>query len=138
MPFSISIQKLPALALCVALLALSGCGSDGPPRYSLSGKVVYNGQPVPSGLVVFEPDNSKGNKGPQGFSEIKDGVYRTDKFGRGAVSGPLIVRISGYTKASGGEGTATVLFPDYLTQIDLPEEATTFDFEVPAAARKAN
>lgn len=118
---------------------LIGISNDGPTRYTLSGKVIYNGQPVPSGLVVFEPDASKGNKGPQGFSEIKNGVYRTDKFGRGAVGGPLIVRISGYRYnkiyVAEDEGTTKALFSDYITRIDLPEEATTFDFEVPADVR---
>ena len=76
----------------------------------------------------------KGNDGPQGYSDIKDGKYGTDRFGKGAVSGALIVTIIGTTGKNASEANmlGQPLFPRYQTTIDLPKEATEFDFEVPS------
>ena len=42
------------LASLLVLIVLPGCGGDGaPPRYPVSGKVTYQGQPVPEGIVNF-------------------------------------------------------------------------------------
>ena len=46
-------MKRQAAAL-VLLLAVSGCGSE---LVSASGRLTYNGQPVPSTLVMFQPDD---------------------------------------------------------------------------------
>ena len=126
---------LAFLACC--LIATAGCGRGGVERHSLSGKVTYQGQPVPAGRIIFEPDASKGNDGPQGVASITDGYYSTDKFGRGAISGALIVRIAGFDKMpqrsdEGQEGaSARPLFPIYTTQIELAKEDSSFDFEIP-------
>ncbi len=40
------------LSLALLLVAAVGCGK---PKGSLSGKVTYNGQPVPGGRVLFQP-----------------------------------------------------------------------------------
>ena len=38
-------------ALCAVTAAACGCGgSDGPPRYEVSGAVTYDGRPVPKGM----------------------------------------------------------------------------------------
>ncbi len=43
--------------VCAALGALAGCaGSDGPPRYPLSGTATYQGEPVAAGVMLLEPD----------------------------------------------------------------------------------
>ena len=120
-------------ALIATALLWAGCGKSGVPRYNLSGTVTYQGKPVPAGQIIFEPDGRKGNDGPQGFSDIKDGKYGTDKFGKGAVAGPLIVTITGTTGKNPTEANmlGQPLFPKYETTIDLPEEAIEYDFEVP-------
>jgi hypothetical protein len=46
------------------ILISAGCGSSGPPRYHISGKVTYGGQPVAAGSVMLVPDTSQGNTGP--------------------------------------------------------------------------
>ena len=104
----------------------AACSNSGVERHKLSGKVTYQGKPVVKGSIIFEPDTAKGNSGPQGFAAIQDGSYTTDKFGRGAISGPLIVRISGQIETPNGEKKS---IPDYTTHIDLPKEASTHDFE---------
>lgn len=132
------INRSPVLtagvaALCAVLLAGCGSATDGPQRYRLSGKVTFNGQPVPAGQIIFEPDTSAGNSGPQGYAEIVDGAYRTDD--KGPVGGPQRIRISGYEGVSSDENhPATTLFSDYQTTADLPKANSELDFDVPATA----
>src|SRR5690242_10819227 len=70
------------LRLCVRLIAASilwaGCSSDrGPKRYRVSGEVKFAGQPIPYGEILFTPDSTKGNSGPQGIAIIQQGKYDT-------------------------------------------------------------
>lgn len=123
------------LSLVTFLLFITAaCGGNSAERYGLSGEVTFAGKPVPSGMIYFEPDVSKGNKGPQGFAQITDGKYNTDKFGKGAVSGPLVVSVVGFSaeSAANAESAGRPLFPRYSTRIELAKEASTFNFEVPA------
>lgn len=52
------MKKLPifvCLNAALFLLILPGCGSsDGPATYPVSGTVTFNGQPIPSGEIIFE------------------------------------------------------------------------------------
>jgi len=99
---------------------------------------MYDGKPLPFGSIVFDPDPSKGNAGPQGTASIKDGVYDTSKGGTGSVGGSMIVTITGSTHEvviEGGEGH--YLFLPYQTTKDLPLETTTADFEVPKNPKKS-
>lgn len=55
------------MVLLVAVAAVVGCGSnDAPDRFHISGKVTFAGEPVPAGQIIFEPDASQQNSGPQG------------------------------------------------------------------------
>jgi hypothetical protein len=124
---------------------LLGCGSNALKTHHVSGNVSFDGKPVPSGLIRFTPDGSKGNSGPPGYAVIKDGKYDTSaEGGKGHVSGPMIVLIEGSEAASGENSTdesgaetdIKALFSGYQTTADLPEGDSTKDFEVPAAAGK--
>lgn len=124
-----------ALMACSALM-LSGCGS-GEVQYRLEGAVTYKGQPVPEGNIVFEPDSSKGNKGPPGRARIQNGRYDTGATGaQGVIGGPHRVSITGFDgPISGAEGNKEVrlplqLFPPYTVEADLPEQDGTQDFDV--------
>lgn len=125
---------LASLAVTLALMT-AGCGESGPPSYDVSGTVTFDGQPVPAGKIMFEPDRSAGNEGPRGIAMIKDGQYQTlpDK---GAIGGPHIVRIFGFDgirpKGWSGSDFGTPIFPRYETKVDLPREPSTHDFDVPA------
>jgi hypothetical protein len=117
-----------------------GCGGDGSHR--VSGTVTFAGAPVPAGKVYFLPDGTKGNQGPTGFADIKDGKYDTTT-GRGAVAGPVIIAVEGIDPSSkpakadpSGEITAKVLFPRYEITADLPTADSTKDILVPAEAAK--
>jgi hypothetical protein len=124
-----------AIALLVAL-GIPGCGGpDGPPRYPVEGTVTYQGEPVPVGRIVFEPDDSKGIRGPAASATIDEGRFET-RPGKGAVGGPHRVRIQGYEGGGSGEAPmGPLLFSEHRTTVDLPEEASTHDFEVPASAQ---
>lgn len=127
------------VSVAVALAALfmfTGCGGrgDGPPRFDVSGTATFQGQPIPVGSIIFEPDASKGNSGPGGFARITDGKYDTHReAGQGTVGGPHLVRITGTDGKPSDEYApeGSALFPEYRTTVDLPKERTTHDFDVP-------
>ena len=126
-----------ALVVCTSACWLTGCGS-GEKSFHLSGTITFKGQPVPDGHIIFEPDNTKGNKGAPGQSKIIDGKYDTNsEDGRGVVGGPHLITIMGFDGKSHGAtkseiGLPGILFPKYSTTADLPSEDAVKDFEVPA------
>ena len=76
------LQRLPRAArlLPVLISALAfGCGDDKTAR--VSGKVTFNGRPVPAGKIYFMPDGEQGNTGSTGYADIKDGEYDTGSSG---------------------------------------------------------
>jgi hypothetical protein len=115
----------PAAAALAAALA-AGCGGDEPKRFQLSGEVKYDGRPIPYGEVLFTPDGSKKNAGPQGIAAIRDGRYDTAAGdGKGVAGGPTVVRVTGFT-APGGKLLCEVELP-----ADLPRQDATHDIDVP-------
>lgn len=128
-------------ALMVCVLSSSGC-SDGGSAYRITGTVTFKGQPIPEGRIYFLPDNTKGNTGAGGFAEIKNGKYDTSApNGRGSVGGPMKVAIEGWdpsgeVKGDDPEVTVASLFHRYETEVDMPKESTSKDFDVPAEAAK--
>ena len=120
------------LALGVILIS-AGCGSSGPPRYQISGKVTYGGQPVAAGSVMLVPDTSQGNTGPAASVAIKDGQYDSNREGVGHVGGPHVVKITGLDgKTSPEFPMGMLLFPEFELKLDLPKEDGEKDLEVPA------
>jgi hypothetical protein len=110
---------------------LAGCG--GQKIYHLSGTVTYQGKPVPTGQIVFEPDASAGNSGQAAFAKIKDGHYDTRTEGQGTLGGPHLVRIHGRDGIPRGElQNGLPLFKDYSSKVNLPKADAKQDFEVPA------
>jgi hypothetical protein len=131
--FQSRLAATSVLTLFVFLLPLvNGCGTSKVPRHNLSGRVTFRGKPVPVGLIVFEPDASRGNRGPQGYAQIFDGRYETEKFGKGAIIGALRVEITGFPPGDGSAGNpSTPLFPPYKTQVEVSADTSTLDFDVP-------
>jgi len=126
-----------ALLLLVGLLL--GCGGDKVSH--VSGKVTFDGSPVPAGKIYILPDGVKGNSGVSGFADIKDGAYDTKRpGGQAAAPGAVIFAIEGINPVpppnAAPDVTTTVLFPRYEVSGDLPASASTKDFEVPLAAAK--
>lgn len=95
----------------MSVAVLFGCNSK-PAIAPVSGKILYNGQPLPYGNVVFQP--SKGQ--PAGGAVQPDGSFRLSTFSEydGAIVGPHKVRVSCYAsqrpsaKANKGGGEATL------------------------------
>jgi hypothetical protein len=130
------MRLIGCLAL-VGLLGLLGCHKD-PNRHDVSGRVTFQGQPVPRGQVIFYPDLAKGNNGPQGYAEIVDGHYDTRNQDKGAPAGPVIVLIGGYDgQVKEGQPYGKALFVDYRVSVELPPESTQKDFDVPASAAES-
>lgn len=124
-----------SLALGLAWASAAGCGQRGPERFQVSGTVTHAGRPVQLGRVVFEPDTSRGNDGPQGFAPIENGRFDTSgPHCRGTVGGPMRVRIDGFEMTGSEDAAASgkLLFPTYEETIDLPRAAVVRDFVVPA------
>ena len=131
-------RVIPLLLACLVL------GCDGSTTYRVTGKISFMGQPVPAGKIYFIPDGSKGNTGPTGFADIKNGSYDTSaEGGRNAPPGPVIIAVEGIDPSGpppkadpSGEVTAKVLFPRYELPFELPKSSSTKDIEVPAEASK--
>lgn len=88
--------------LVCTMLFIVGCGSANK-AVDLQGEVSYAGKPIPLGKIVFTPDTSRGNSGPQGFAAIEQGKFNTTvRTGRGSVPGHVIVKIEGFETATAG------------------------------------
>jgi hypothetical protein len=129
--------RVSAFATAAGLaLALLGCGGK-PERVHISGKVTFQGNPVQYGNIVFEPDQSKGNRGPQGYAKItRQGTFDTAIAGTGPCPGPQVVTIEAYPDLESPTSKKSRVVLQYRMHMDLPAEATTRDFEVPASAAR--
>jgi hypothetical protein len=57
--------KAPLVGLlALALAVASGCGPKAPAKTAVTGRVVYRGEPLNGGVIVFVPDEERGNSGP--------------------------------------------------------------------------
>jgi len=124
-----------ALSLALAASFLVGCGIDGPPRYRVQGLVTYDGKPVPAGTIIFEPDSSQKNDGPQGRATIHGGNFDTSRGGIAIVGGPHRITILGCDGTSISETSpqGKPLFDPYTMIVDLPKKDGKQDFEVPSS-----
>lgn len=79
------------------LLPLAGCGQGEPTLLPAEGRILYRGQPVDAGTIVFTPDAERGNTGPLAWAEIQaDGRFRLRSNEKeGIVAGWHRVTISG-------------------------------------------
>lgn len=66
-------RLLVATAFCVVA---AGCGSKNPPTATVSGKVLYQGQPLQSGSVLFVPDAGAAARG----MIQSDGTFRLSTY----------------------------------------------------------
>ena len=131
-------RRWPA-TLIVVVAALSGCGPRGLQRFHVEGTVTFDGKPVPSGAIRFEPDSTKGNVGPVGYAAIKDGRYTTATEGsKGSLKGPIVAFLTGGPAPDPKVEFPRMWFAEYRTTLTLEPKsgATTFDIDVPKEAPK--
>jgi hypothetical protein len=110
-----------AVMCCLLSCFMVGCGSGstGPQTYAVSGTVTFDGQPVKSGDILFEPE-AKGES-PDG-GKITDG-----KFSFRAKQGKMKVKISASREVP-GKTTKGAMGEEIVTKEDfIPERynATT-------------
>lgn len=122
--------RTPVLLVLSSLVA-AGCGNSG--MYHVAGQVTCDGQPLPAGVLYFDPDVTRGNDGPQGYAMIKDGRYSTSAVGgKGVVGGAYVARIEGFDGRPGQElPLGRPLFTDFTQTLDLPAADSQQDFAVP-------
>jgi len=107
-----------------------------PEMFAISGKVTFNGNPVPRGEIFFQPDADAGNSGPASTAIIEDSKYSIDRT-RGILGGAYTIRISGF-EAPGGqravlpEEFGAPLFKEYAIKQELSKGTTELNFDVPA------
>jgi hypothetical protein len=137
-------RRLGLSLVCSAafLVTLAGCSDRDAGRVRVSGTVDYDGKPVPSAQIYFEPDPAKGAKGPTGYAVVKSGSFDTAApGGRGATPGAMLVRIAGAhdpmeNRASGGEVEARLWFNDHQTKVELPAGPSVHQFSVPSTGSR--
>ena len=119
-----------AAMLFAGIVLVAGCGPD-EKLYDVSGTITFDGQPIPKGLIFFDP--APGTPGTQGFANIENGKFDTsvpDK-GRGIRGGTYLIRISGFDGKEAAEAPfGTALFPEHELTRDLPAQNQTFDYDV--------
>ncbi len=120
---------LRQFAICLFGLALlTGCATDDG-RFTLSGNVTVDGEPVPSGDLILEPD--AGNKGPASMARIQDGKYSLPSE-QGIVGGKYTVTIVAFDGVAVGElvDGKSLLREPYLEKVEFPKENSTRDFDI--------
>ncbi|MFI4876824.1 MAG: hypothetical protein ACIALR_15845 [Blastopirellula sp. JB062] len=124
-----SAINLTSLWIALLLIAFSGC--QGPTNGAqIEGNVTYDGQPLSSGTISFEPDSSKQNQGLVAYAPIIDGKFETDpEFGVG--EGPYVVRIMPPQIGSGQKSTSP-LQEVFVTETTITPETKSYEFDVPA------
>lgn len=126
-------SRRTALVLAAVLgvacpFALSGCSRlDG--LTTISGRVMYRGEPVPRGDVFIEPDASQGNVGPQCRSSIVDGVFRS-RPRYGAVQGPVVIVVEGFHTPPNSD-FPVALFPRHEFKTEIPKGTADLEIVVP-------
>lgn len=108
------LMTLSLAALAVTVLVGGGGCKRNPRVVPVRGKVLYNGQPLPYGSVMFQPD-----KGQPAMADIgTDGTFTLSSYGPndGAVPGKHSVSVSCYEgqrpgKAGGGDSLGKLMIP---------------------------
>ncbi|WDI43985.1 hypothetical protein [Bremerella sp. P1] len=131
--------RLTCITIAASLLlcqAVGGC-NFGDSTVHLTGKVTYDGKPVPRGTITFSPDTQQGNSGHGSKAIINDGTYTTrESFG--LVGGPHVVRIEGFDGIAHGDNSdGKLLFRAHEESYDLPMESGDYDFEISTSTKKS-
>jgi len=129
------------LTALVILTCALGCSSGSDlTTYPISGTVRFGEQPIPNGSITLIPDSQQGNSGAAVSMDIVDGKFSSASADRGHIGGPHLVRIVGLDGQGDGDlfPNGQMLFPDYETTVDLPQQETTQDFVVPGDRKMPN
>jgi hypothetical protein len=125
-----------AWASLILALFLMGCGSDGPERGVVTGKITLNGEPLEGADVEFQPEEGSPSYGMTDGKGRYDLMYTRDK--RGAMIGEHTVRITTSTTDTDARGNEVAVPqrvpPKYNAQSELTREVkpgrNKFNFEL--------
>ena len=131
-PYSPLFRRRPLVGFAAAVaLALASCGDEDAfgKRYSVSGNVTYNGQPLEKGSISFVPDSGAGATGT-----IEKGAYTLSTGGNqdGALPGKYKVTI---TAKEDTEALAKAEFAKVSKRAEAEITAIPRQFLANAAAR---
>ncbi len=130
-------HRLLLLGWTGLVVAVAGCSSSGTPLRQVTGKVTWNGNPLPAGDIVFIPeDKSFGAEA----GKIKDGQYSLQaRSGKNRVEIRASRPVPGkFRPSAAGDGKMQPVIEDYIppeynTGSTLTAEVasgkTTFDFD---------
>jgi len=90
---------------------------------------MFNGQPVPAGYILLDPDIQAGNDGLQGYAEIENGHFDTITSSKGVTGGLYVARIHGFET----DAEPKRLFEEFKKRVELTETANVLDIEVPSS-----
>lgn len=99
------LRTSPWIALvAVGLVSLAGCGESLPETVEVHGQITYQGEPLETGMVTFEPVKTDTNppiRPAKGFLE-SDGTYRLSTFrtNDGAMPGEYVVLVHAFNEVS--------------------------------------
>jgi hypothetical protein len=134
-PHNCDMKTCKLLLAAAFVVSVIGCSAK-PPVAQLSGKVTFKGEPVPAGWISFTPDVDKTGEGRVRVMQIKNGVYDSSKENEpGLKPGHYLVKIAGFDGIRipmFGQGKQ--IFNPVDDTFDVPEGATTKDFEIPESA----
>lgn len=66
----------PTGLVCAALILLGGCGGSKVRETVVRGQVLYRGEPVSGGMIVFAPNAERGSDGPVVMATLnEDGSF---------------------------------------------------------------
>lgn len=114
------------------LIGTSGCGAapaggNARPQATASGKVTFDGQPVPSGSIAFRHEES----GNTAECMISDGAYESES-GAGPLIGKNTVSIVGLD----GPGGKPLWGGAWSREVDVQGDTFTQDFDVKKSETK--
>lgn len=107
----------------VLVMGVGGCNSN-PPTAPVEGKVLFDGEPLQFGRVMFQ--NTAG--GPPAIGEISsDGTFKMSTFadGDGATLGDHRVRITCYTMQDPSKASESGPMGDSLGALLIPKKYTS-------------
>jgi len=102
----IRLGQLACVSLVLAVF-LTGCGSDGPERGVVTGKVTLNGDPLPGADIVFQPEEGSPSLAVTDDKGRYDLMYTRDK--RGAMVGEHVVQITTPTTSTDAQGNQVMV-----------------------------
>ncbi|MBA4188710.1 MAG: hypothetical protein C0467_11985 [Planctomycetaceae bacterium] len=118
------------IALFVAIAACAaGCADE--KLKDVSGSVTHGGEPLPAGVVWFDPDPNHPGKPPQGYAYVKGGKFDTTDQGRGVRPGAYLVRVEGFDGKPGNElPLGKPLFTDHQEKQDFAAGSDKLQLEI--------